>query len=347
MYVDSHVHFRDFNQKHKETVRHGLEVARDSGLDAVFDMPNTDPPIMTRDLVEDRLRIAKEAGVSDVFYGFYMGLTADPEQIKQASDIFREFRQVIGMKLYAGHSVGNLGVINEEEQRGVYDPFAREGYQGVLAVHCEKESELDPNTWNPQQPITHCHARPEKAEVESVRDQLQYARKSGFNGKLHVAHISSPSAVDLVVQAKKEGLDISCGICPHHFIYDWSQMYDENGVLWKMNPPLRQPESRERTFQQLRNGDIDWIETDHAPHSLTEKLENPFMSGIPGIAWWPVFEEFLKQNEFTDKQIEQLTYTNIVNRFGMDVQKSQRRVKDRRADYPFDPYKKMAVELDW
>ena len=165
MYVDSHVHFRDFNQKHKETVRHGLEVARDSGLDAVFDMPNTDPPIMTRDLVEDRLRIAKEAGVSDVFYGFYMGLTADPEQIKQASDIFREFRQVIGMKLYAGHSVGNLGVINEEEQRGVYETLAREGYQGVLAVHCEKESELDPNTWNPQQPITHCHARPEKAEV--------------------------------------------------------------------------------------------------------------------------------------------------------------------------------------
>ena len=347
MYIDSHVHFRDFKQKHKETIRHGLEVAHDSGLDAVFDMPNTDPPITTRNLVEDRLRIAREARVPDVLYGLYMGLTADTEQVKLASDVFRSFRQVVGMKLYAGHSVGNLGVINEEEQRGIYETLAREGYEGVLAVHCEKDSELSPSLWNPQQPITHCHARPEKAEVESVRGQLVYARESGFKGKLHIAHISSPMAVDLVVQAKKEGMDISCGICPHHFIYDWSQMHDEKGVFWKMNPPLRQPESRERAFQQLRSGKIDWIETDHAPHSLTEKLEDPFMSGIPGIAWWPVFGEFLRQNEFTDRQIERLTYANIVNRFGIDIQKSQRRIKDRRADYPFDPYKKMAAELEW
>jgi len=91
MFIDSHVHFRDFNQKHKETVRHGLEVARDSGLDAVFDMPNTDPPIMTRDLVQDRLRIAKDADVPEVFYGLYMGVTGKPEQIRRAVDIYLKF----------------------------------------------------------------------------------------------------------------------------------------------------------------------------------------------------------------------------------------------------------------
>ncbi len=347
MYIDSHVHFRDFNQRYKETIKHGLEVALDSGLDAVFDMPNTDPPIMTRELIKDRLRIAREANVSDVFYGLYIGLTADPEQVKQASNIFRSFKQVVGMKLYAGHSVGNLGVINKEEQKRVYGTLAKEGYEGVLAVHCEKESELCPDSWDSQQPITHCYARPEKAEIESVRNQLMYAKESGFNGRLHVAHISSPMAVDLVTQAKKEGMDISCGICPHHFIYDWSQMYDKKGVFWKMNPPLREPKSRERIFQQLKKGEIDWIETDHAPHSLTEKFENPFMSGIPGIAWWPMFEEFLRQNEFTDEQIKQLTYAKIVERFGIDIKRSKRKTKDRRADYPFDPYKKMAVELGW
>ena len=68
MYIDSHVHLRDFNQKYKETIKHGLEVAKDSGVDAVFDMPNTDPPIMTRDLVIDRLRLAKEASIDSVFY---------------------------------------------------------------------------------------------------------------------------------------------------------------------------------------------------------------------------------------------------------------------------------------
>jgi dihydroorotase len=123
-----------------------LEVAYDSGLDAVFDMPNTDPPVMTRELVVDRLRIAKEANIPDIFYGLYMGLTADPEQVKQAVDVFREFQQIIGMKLYAGHTVGNLGVITEKDPRAVYMTLAREDYKGVLAVHCEKESDLHPET---------------------------------------------------------------------------------------------------------------------------------------------------------------------------------------------------------
>lgn len=346
MYIDSHVHFRDFNQRHKETIKHGLEVAYDSGLDAVFDMPNTDPPIMIRELVLDRLRIAKEANISGVFYGLYMGLTADPEQVKIAVGVYREFQQVIGMKLYAGHSVGNLGVITEKDQRAVYETLAAEGYDGVLAVHCEKESHLDPKSWNPAQPITHCYARPENAEVESVKDQLNVSRESGFNGKLHIAHISSPRAVDLVVEAKKQGGNVSAGICPHHFIYDWSQMYDENGLLWKMNPPLREPTSRKMVFQYIKDGKIDWIETDHAPHSLEEKTKNPYLSGIPGIAWWPLFEEFLRQQNFSDRQIEDLTFSNIAKRFGLDIQRSRRTLRDRRQDYPFDPYQNMAKELE-
>ncbi len=347
MYIDSHVHLRDFKQKHKETIQHGLEVAYDSGLDAVFDMPNTDPPVMTRDLVVDRLRIAKDANVHGVFYGLYIGLAADPEQVKKAVEVYREFPQVIGMKLYAGHSVGNLGVVTEESQRAVYETLARDGYDGVLAVHCEKETYLHPESWNPGKPITHCYARPEKAEIESVEDQLRLVREIGFNGKLHIAHISSPKAVDLVVEAKEQGVDASCGICPHHFIYDWSQMHHGNGLLWKMNPPLREPASRERIFQYLKDGKINWIETDHAPHTLEEKTKNPYMSGIPGIAWWPLFEEFLRQHNFSDKQIEELTFSNIAKRYGIDIQLSRRNIKDRRADYPFDPYKKIAEELGW
>lgn len=347
MYIDPHVHFRDFNEHRKETVRHGLKVARDSGLSAVFDMPNTDPPIMTRDLIVDRLRLARNAGVPEVFYGIYMGLTADPEQVKSAVEIYREFPEVIGMKLYAGHSFGNLGVITEQDQSTVYETLSREGYEGVLAIHCEKEDELNPKLWYPGKPITHCHARPEKSEVESVRDQLRLSYEARFKGKLHIAHISSPRAVDLVVEAKERGRDVSSGICPHHFIYDWSQMYDENGLLWKMNPPLRGPESREKMFQLLREGKIDWIETDHAPHKLNEKLNNPYASGIPGIAWWPLFEEFLRQQNFSDLQIENLTFSRVAERFGIDIRRNRRNMRDRRSDYPFDPYQKMAEELKW
>jgi len=345
MYIDTHVHLRDFKQKHKETIRHGLEVARDSGLDAVFDMPNTDPPIMSKDLVLERLKIAKEANVPEVFYGMHMGLTANPEQIKQAAEVYRGFKEVVGMKLYAGHSVGDLGVTKEEDQFNVYSILAKEGFDGVLMVHCEKESLMEPNHWDSKSPITHCFARPEYAEVESVVDQIRLSQESDFTGKLHITHISSPASVDLISRAKESGLDISCSICPHHFIYHWGQMH--RGNIWKMNPPLRKPSSREIIFQYLKEGKIDWIETDHAPHNLEEKIKEPFMSGIPGLAWWPLFEEYLRKQEFTDVQIEKLTFSNILNRFELGIEKSNREIKDRRSDYPFDPYQRIAKELDW
>ncbi|HLD02917.1 MAG TPA: dihydroorotase family protein [Candidatus Nanoarchaeia archaeon] len=347
MYIDAHVHLRDFKQKHKETIFHGLEVARDSGLDAVFDMPNTDPAITSRDIVVERLKIARAADVPEVFYGLYMGVTADIEQLKLAVEVCHEFPEVIGMKLYAGHSVGNLGVTRVEDQDLVYRTLAVAGYDGVLVVHAEKETVLHPSVWNPSIPISHCHARPESAEIASLEDQLRLAYESGFKGKLHVAHISSPRAADLVVSAKARGVDISCGICPHHFIYDWTQMLDERGILWKMNPPLRRLEARDEIFNYLRQGKIDWIETDHAPHTLGEKTESPFMSGIPGLAWWPLFEEFLRHNNFSDELIEKLVFHNAARRFGIDVKRSKRQINDRRKDYPFDPYKKIGEEIGW
>lgn len=347
MYLDAHIHLRDFNQRYKETIRHGLEVAYDSNVDAVFDMPNTNPPIISRDVAVERLRIAKDANIPKVFYGLYMGLTADTEQVQRAVDIYREFPQVVGMKLYAGHSVGTLGVTTEENQQTVYETLARNGYDGILAVHCEKESKLKPELWNPLQPITHCYTRPEFAEIASVRDQIRLAKTLGFKGKLHITHISSPQAVEIVMQAKEKNLDLSCGICPHHFMYDWNQMGDGRGLLWKMNPPLREPQSREMMLQYLKAGKIDWIETDHAPHSLEEKIQSPYLSGIPGIAWWPLFVEFLRQHDFSEKQIEDLTFNHAVRRFKLDIQRNNRKLRDRRADYPFDPYQKVAQQIGW
>jgi len=348
MFIDPHVHLRDFNQKHKETIKHGLEVAYNSGLDAVFDMPNTSPMITTREVVLDRLKLAKDANVPNVLYGLYIGLTTDPEQVKSAVDIYREFpQQVIGMKLYAGHSVGNMGVVRIEDQQMIYETLAKQGYDGVLAVHAEKEELMESKFWNPANPITHCHARPESAEILSVVDQIALAVNNKFSGKLHIAHISSPTAVEYIDTAKSQGLDISCGVCPHHFIYDWKQMDNHDGILWKMNPPLRSENSRNGMLELLREGKIDWIETDHAPHSLEEKTKEPFMSGIPGIAWWPVFAEYLRQNNFSDNLIEKLTFSNAAKRYGLELSPSKRKIVDRRSDYPFNPYTPMEEILKY
>ncbi len=71
------------------------------------------------------------------------------------------------------------------------------------------------------------------------------------------------------------------------------------------------------------------------------------MSGIPGLAWWPLFEEFLRQQNFSDLQVEDLTFSRVAERFGMDLMRTRRNRRDRRPDYPFDPYQKMAEELKW
>ena len=350
MYIDCHVHLRDFErQRHKETIKHGLEVARDVGVDAVFDMTNTEPPVMDEETLLRRLKLADDADVPEVFYGSYMGLTADPEQIKKAVEIYRKyFPRVVGFKLFAAHSVGGLGVIRFEDQFIVYGTLARAGYDGVMTVHAEKESELITKLWDPRIPISHCLARPEKAEIESVKDQIALAKYTKFRGKLHIAHISSPLAVDLVDEAvRREEMNISCGVCPHHFIYDMSKMFNKNGVLWKMNPPLRNSDYPSKMLEYLRIGKIDWIETDHAPHSLDEKTKEPFMSGIPGLPWWPMFIEYLRYNDFTEKRIEEVTFSAVRNRFRIDIEQSAREIKDRRKDYPFNPYKPIERKIGW
>jgi len=347
MYIDTHVHSRDFNERHKETIPHCLEVARDSGVDAIFCMPNTNPPIIDDGGVKNTLKIVSGANIPEVFYGIYLGITKNPEQVKRATEVHRLNSQVMGMKLYAGTSVGSLGVTEEEDQKIVYKTLSDEDYDGVLTVHCEKESNFK-KVWDPSNPITHAYSRPEESEVESLKDQIKFAKEYGFRGKLHVAHISSPRAVEIVSEARANGMDISCAICPHHFIYDMNQMLKEDGLLWKMNPPLREPSSKEKMLQYLRKGKIDWIESDHAPHSLEDKTKNSFMSGIPGLAWWPMFEEYLRFNNFSDSQVRALTFDNINLRFGIDIKRRAHvKLKDRRADYSFDPYEQIAKELNW
>lgn len=344
MYIDCHVHLRDFNEKYKETVKHGLEVALDSGVDAVFDMPNTNPPLLDEEMVKGRISLAKDARIKGVFYGMYIGVTTDREQVKNAVELFRKYKQIIGIKMYAGHSTNNLGVISIEDQHMVYETLAEEGYNGVLAVHCEKEDEMNAALWKPSQPFTHCLARSKKAEIESIQDQIRFAHQYHFRGTLHIVHVSVPESIALIDNARKI-LSITCGICPHHFIYNWGKMFGKQGIMYKVNPPLRAESSREQLLNFLRNGMIDWIETDHAPHSLEDKTKS-FMSGITGLPWWPLFHEYLRINNFSEDLIEKLTFTNVRDRFELDIEKSQRKIKDRTRDYPFNYYEGLEIELN-
>lgn len=325
--INPHVHLRDWDQKHKETIEHGLSVAERIGSSGVFDMPNTSPPIDSAELVEKRLTEAFEID-SPVFYGLYIGLTPDPNQIHEAVRTYREFfpREgdkvgVIGLKMYACHSVGNLKIINEDKQRRVYKILKEEEFEGVLAVHCEKESEMHKELWDSSNPISHCYARPPEAEYESLKDQINFASEYEFQGKLHIVHVSSPESVKLIDRVRKEGkIKISCGVTPHHIVLYQNLMKDpETGIFKKINPPIRDKNSTEQMLTFLREGHIDLIETDHAPHTLKEKLNQPFMSGFPGLPYYPHFLNFLRTKGFNEKQINDLTHYNIENIFGIQL----------------------------
>ena len=322
--IDPHVHCRDGNESYKETIKHALSVAYRAGISAIFDMPNTDPPITTRERVVERLDTAKAAN-SPVFYGLHVGITADPNQIKDAVQCYGKFFRrmfisrdgraaVVGLKMYAGKSVGDLAVVKEEEQQRVYKTLAKEGYNGVLVVHCEKESLLKPKLWKSSDPESHSYARPPRAEVESVKDQISFATEYRFPGQLHIAHVSVPDSVELVKGAKKAGkIKISCGVTPHHLILNTeaqSRLDPRKGLLYKVNPPLRPKSYGTKLMEYLKNGDIDWIETDHAPHKFSEKVGERFMSGLPGLHFIPHFLRYLKKTGFSERQLFDLTFEN-------------------------------------
>jgi len=343
--IDPHVHLRDWNQAAKETLRHGLSVAWRAGLDGVFEMPNTDPPLTTREAIKRRIDdadgAAHAAGIR-IFHGLYAGITAVPRQIEEMVRAWRElFPRVVGLKLFAGHSTGSMGIVDPREQALVYRTLAALGFTGVLAVHCEKESLLRAGDWDAARPVSHTRARPPAAEVASVDDQKGFARAARFTGTLHVCHVSTPWAVDLVRgthEASADSFRVTCGLAPHHALLDAGMMEGEQGILLKVNPPLRPLPMPSVMMRRLLEGDIDWIETDHAPHTRLDKTQG-HASGLPGIPFYPRFVRMLAERGLSRERIHELTHGSICRVFGLEVAEAGRASEmDLAGEYDYDPF---------
>lgn len=310
--IDPHVHSRG-------DIAHVFELANKQGVTKIFDMPNTDPPIVSEDDVLKRFELIPPEQMENYF--LWLGLTSNEEQLRGAVDSYHNLsKSIIGFKLYAGKSVGDLAVIDEEEQKRIYKVLTDLGYEGVIAVHCEKESFLKPELWNPLNPISHSWARPKQAETESIKDQIRFVRNTGFQGTLHIVHISCLGSVEWIESARRD-IKITCGVTPHHIMWDNRQLSTPDGLLYKMNPPLRsRPDVLDLT-ECLKADQIDWIETDHAPHPYGEKLHSSDPpSGYPSLYLYKDFvENFLPSIGISEEQIRKLTHDNIVNTFGEKI----------------------------
>ena len=339
--TDPHVHLRDWNQSQKETVLHGMKTGALAGFDVFFDMPNTNPPVTDRETAIRRLDLASEAekalsseGLS-VHYHLYLGITPDEKQIAEMVSTYNElFPRVCGLKMFASQSTGNMGIIGKEKQLAVYRTLASLDYRGVLAVHCEKEELFK------TQEVSHFGKRPVESEVQSVLDQIDNAGKAGFKGTLHIAHISTNGALDAVRQARSRGvIRITCGATPHHVLLTCA---DETAFV-KMNPPLRSEPDRLAVWEGLFNGTVDWIESDHAPHTLSDKEGGA--CGLPGFEGMLILIRRLREAGMKEERLSELFCTNALKAFGIDEQSSDvpeitdEMIAQARESYPFSAWK--------
>lgn len=320
--IDPHVHCRDGEESYKETIKHVFEIAKKEGVEKVFDMPNTRPPILGKRELINRLKLVPKERKND--YYIYLCVISKENQIKEAIECYKNFRNVIGLKLYATDdpisiekSKKSIYVSEESEQENIYKILSQYDYRGVLAVHCEKLKFIRKELWNPQNPFSHTLVRGKIAEIEAIKDQIRFSRKYNFKGILHICHISSKEGVELIKKEKeKRRIKITCGVTPHHLIWSEEKLKEDNGMIYKTNPPLRSFHDVLALRKYLKLGVIDWIESDHAPHALIEKLFPPYLSGYPSLALYSeLVNNFLPSIGMNEKMIRRVTFENIYRIF--------------------------------
>ncbi len=345
--VDPHVHLRDWNEKKKETLLHAFRVAGKAGITGLFEMPNTDPPLTHETAILRRIRDADrsltQAGAA-LFHGLYAGITADRAQLGEIVRLHsRLFPRVVGFKLFAGHSTGNMGIVSLDNQRMVWNVLTELEYSGVVAIHAETEELLRSEYYDPDRPWTYGKSRPPEAEIDSIDRQLSLARAAGFTGSIHFCHVSTPEGVDIIASMKNLPFNIRSGVTPHHVLLNEHIATHSSVPEWVVNPPLRDENRRAALWQRLCRGDIDWIESDHAPHTWMDKRNGK--AGLPGIPAFSLLRDLLVRETGLERT-RKLVRTNVLNAFGIAewaIPAEAEQVFDYSrlaAEYPWDPYRR-------
>ena len=272
--IDLHVHFRDPGLTYKEDIETGSRAAAHGGFTTVCCMPNTKPVVDNVDTVKYIIEKGKEVGLTNVLP---VGAVTMNMEGKEITDIESLKKAGICAISEDGKSVMNSGVYRKAMKEA-----AR--LNVPVMAHCEDINLVEGGVINLGNKSKELGVKGISNAVEDViamRD-IMLARET--NAKLHLCHCSTKDSVEMVKQAKKEGIDVTAEVCPHHFSM-CSDDITENDGNFKMNPPLRTREDMETLIKGLSEDIMDVISTDHAPHSKEEKekdLEHaPF--GIVGL----------------------------------------------------------------
>lgn len=262
-FIDAHVHLRTPGQSHKETLLTGTKASLKGGFTTVATMPNTNPVIDTVEKLNDlKEKIEKEALINV--------LPIVSVTMNQAGQTLVDFESLANETV--AFSDDGMAIMDEKV---LDDAFQKLPEKSIIISHCEDFAVSKKYTQGPW---------PCSAESDIVKRNLEVAKK--YNKRIHIAHISCEDSLNSIVKAKKSGVKVTCEITPHHFSLS-SEIIDIEDPYSKVNPPIRSEYQRQKMVEGIKNGDVDIIATDHAPHEKESKevTYEKASFGISGIEY--------------------------------------------------------------
>ena len=308
-FADVHVHFREPGFSYKETIKSGSQAAAAGGYTHVCTMPNLNPVPDSPENI--KLQLDKITADACIGVHPYASITKG----QQGEDVV----EISKLKDFA--------IAFSDDGRGVQDESvmeqamkeAKENNKMIVA-HCEVNSLLNGGyIHDGEYARIHNHRGISSAsEFEQIKRDIELAKKTGV--KYHVCHISTAESVELIRKAKADGVDITCETAPHYLVF--TDMDLEEDGRFKMNPPIRSIKDKEALIEGIKDGTIDMIATDHAPHSADEKskgLEKSAM-GVVGLetAFPALYTKLVKTGIITLEKLICLLHTNPSERFGIE-----------------------------
>lgn len=298
--IDDQVHFREPGMEYKADIFTESRAAVAGGVTSFMEMPNTKPPALTRELLEDKYKLAKEKSLAN--FSFYMGASND--NLKEV--LKTDPAKVCGLKVFMGSSTGNMLVDDEEVLDQIFSKVKM-----LIATHCEDEQIVRANNEAFYKKYgfdgtvaLHPQIRSADACYLSSSKAVSLARKHG--SRLHVLHLSTAKEMelfdkDIPLTEKK----VTAEACIHHLWFS-DEDYEKKGNRIKWNPAIKSKQDREALWKALLEGRLDIIATDHAPHTLDEK-DRPYFnapSGGPLVQHSLVaMLEFAKQGKIPVEQV--------------------------------------------
>ena len=263
--IDDQVHFREPGLTHKAGILSESRAAVAGGITSFMEMPNTDPQTTSQKHLEEKHKLARERSMAN--YSFYMGATNDNlEELKACNPA-----EVCGIKVFMGSSTGNMLVDNNSTLEAIFSQVKL-----PVAVHCEDEQTVRANLAAARQVygddipmFMHALIRSSEACERSSRKAVELAVK--YNTRLHLLHLSTQEEMRLLKNDEKLSVKrITAEACVHHLWFNIDD-YAGKGSLIKWNPSVKYESDRKALIDAVKEGYIDVIATDHAPHTLAEK----------------------------------------------------------------------------